>query len=168
MAETIGYNSNRKLGRMSKETEARFVSAQERLMMGQQFRQKERESAWSESYDVYMGDQWTVNPDDPTADVVNVNISFSTINTLVPFVADEDPQFLISPLSGDADADSAQLLETFMNQLWRSPEMRGQESLSDAVFDWLLYGDGYVEVGYNIRMLPVFDARGCRKQGSCG
>jgi hypothetical protein len=160
MAEVIGYNSNRKLGRMSKETERRFNSAQERLLLGQQYRQKERENAWRESYDVYMGDQWNVNPDDPTADVVNVNISFSTINTLVPFVADEDPHFLISPMSGDADADSAQLLETFMNRLWQSPEVRGQEGLSDAVFDWLLYGDGYVDVGYNIRMLPVFDAQG--------
>lgn len=161
MPEVIGFNRNSRLSRrMSKETEGRFVSAQKRLMLGQSYRQKERESKWDEAFDIYMGDHWTVNPDDPTADVVNVNVSFSTLNTLVPFVADEDPTFLLTPYSGDATTENAMMLQNFLNRLWKSVDVRGQQALSDATFDYLLYGDGFMKVGYEINQKDVFDAQG--------
>ena len=163
MAETIGYNRNKKISsRMSKETEERFSSAQSRLTLGQNYRQHEREPTWNDSFDLYMGDSWNVNPDDPTADIVNVNIAFSTINTLVPFVADEDPSFLVSPYSGDATQENAVLLQSFLNRMWKSTDMRGQQHLSDAVFDYLLYGDGYIKAGYNIQEKEIFDELGER------
>jgi len=159
--DVIGYNRNAKIrSRLSKETEERLTGAMERLELGQAYRQKQRESVWNDSYALYAGTQWQMNPEDPTADLVSVNISFSTINTLVPFVADEDPSFMVSPLSGDAQQDNAVLLQSFLNRLWSSVDVRGQTHLSDTTFDYLLYGDGYIKVGYDIRMKEIYDTLG--------
>lgn len=161
MPDKIGYNRNRKIGRrLSKETEGRLSSAVDRLLMGQQYRQRMREMKWEESYEMYMGEAWSRNPDDPTADISNINLAFSTINTLIPFVADEDPQFLVFPYSGDSTPDNAKLLESFLNRLWQSSDVRGQESLGNSAFDWLLYGDGFVKIGYEIKMKDIYDAIG--------
>lgn len=165
MAETIGYNKNSLLSkRMSKKTEKRYRSALDRLELGQSYRQKQREAAWEDSYDMYMGDEWNRDPNDPTADVVNINVAFSTINTLVPFVSDEDPQFMIKPYSGDATPENAAMLESFINRLWKSSDMRGQIHLSDGTYDYLLLGDGFLKVGYEIKMKDIYDSLGEKVQ----
>jgi len=158
----IGYNSNDKLRKaLSKGMLDKLKSAIDRLYQGQQYRQKTREEAWRQSHEMYMGEgRWAYSPDDPTADVVNVNIAFSTINTLVPFVADEDPKFLITPESGDASPDRGMLLQAYINRMWRSQEMQGQTFVSESTFDYLLYGDGYQKIGYEIVSQPVYDDRG--------
>lgn len=161
MPDIIGYNRNGKIrNRLSKETENRLKNAMDRLEMGQAYRQKQREEVWNDSYTLYSGATWQTNADDPTADLVNVNVSFSTINTLVPFVADEDPSFLVMPLSGDALQENAILLQSFLNRLWQSSDVRGQIHLSDATFDYLLYGDGFLKVGYEIKMKEIYDTFG--------
>lgn len=161
MPDTIGYNRNQKIRRvLSKEMEGKLKSAHDRLLAGQRYRQKEREAEWDDARDLYMNEHWNANADDPTADIVNVNVAFSTINTLVPFVADEDPSFLLTPYSGDATMEHALVLQSFLNRLWQSSDVRGQTHLSDAVFDWLLYGDGYMKVGYNIKQQELYDALG--------
>ncbi len=168
MAETIGYTRNRKIGkRLSKDMTAKLSSAQRRLQMAIQFRQKTREQNWRNSYSMYMGDDWSkVGSDDVTADLVNVNLAFSTLNTLVPFVADEDPKFLVAPYSGDATAENAAVLEAFINRMWQSSDMRGQQFISEATFDYLLYGDGYLKVGYEVKEKEVFDAQGERVENT--
>ncbi len=139
----------------------KLSSAHDRLLQGQNYRQKTRETNWRKSAKQYDGSSaWNIDPEDSTADLVSVNISFSTINTLLPFVADEDPSFIIEPYSGDATAENAQLLQSFLNRLWRSNNVQGTLHTRDATFDYLLYGDGYVKVSYEIKEKPIFSSNG--------
>lgn len=139
----------------------KLQDALDRLYLGQQYRQNMREDAWRKSYEQYMGmGRWAYSPDDPTADLVNINVSFSTINTIVPFVADENPKFLVAPESGDSDPESATVLQHFMNRLWQSKDVEGQVYVSEATFDYLLYGDGWMKVCYEIKSQPVYDMAG--------
>lgn len=163
MPETIGYARPKMVRRvLSKEMERKLKSAVDRLKLGQDFRQKEREDSWRSSVEQYLGQNaWRgYSPEDTTADLVNINISFSTINTLVPFVADEDPSFIVEPDSEDADEMSAAVLETFINRLWRSHKIRGKRALADATFDHLVLGDGWLKVGYEIVDLPTYNEVG--------
>lgn len=161
MPETIGYNRNAKIrANLSREMEEKLTSAYSRLELGQSYRQKQREQIWNDNYNMYMGSTWDYNPDDPTADLVSVNVAFSTLATIVPFVADEDPQFLVYPLSGDASQEAGVLLTSYLNRLWRSSDVRGQTHLADGVFDNLLYGDGWLQVGYDIRTQEIYDSFG--------
>ena len=160
MAETIGYD--KPVGkRPGVKLQAKLESAYTKFQNGTEYRQKLRETQWRQSSDQYDGTvAWAVDPDDPTADLVNVNLSFSTLNTLLPFVADEDPSFIVEPYSGDSTAENAQLLQSFVNRLWRSNDIQGTKHLRDATFDYLLYGDGYVKVGYDIEQKEIISEAG--------
>lgn len=162
MPETIGVSRNRKIGkRMSQETQERLKSAHDRLLQGQEYRRTMREAQWERAYDQYMSDRrWEIDPNDLTADLVSVNISFSTVNTLMPFVADENPKFVIRPYSGDASTDNAAVLQAFLNRLWRSDDVEGQTHMRSAVFDYLMYGDGYIKCGYEVHDKLIFDVLG--------
>ena len=160
MAETIGYD-RKVTKRPNKDMKAKLSHAYDRLTQGQNYRMKMREISWRDSAKQYDGSSaWESNPEDPTADLVSVNISFSTLNTLLPFVADEDPSFLIDPYSGDASAESGALLQSFLNRLWRSNDVQGTLHVRDATFDYLLYGDGYIKIGYEINEKPIFTTTG--------
>ncbi len=160
MAETIGYD--RRIGRRpGKKLLEKLSLAFTQFTRGQEYRQQRREGTWAESAAQYDGSvAWRGNPDDKSADLVNVNLSFSTLNTLLPFVADEDPTFIVEPYSGEANAEHATLLQSFLNRYWRSNEVQGTRHLRDATFDYLLYGDGYAKVGYEIHEKPVFTEDG--------
>ncbi len=160
MAETIGFD-RKVTQRPNKAMRDKLSHAHDRLIQGQNYRQHARESKWRQSAKQYDGSSaWAGDPDDSTADLVSVNISFSTLQTLLPFVADEDPSFIIDPYSGDASAESAALLQSFLNRLWRSNDIQGTLHTRDATFDYLLYGDGYVKVGYEINEKVIFSGAG--------
>lgn len=161
MPETIGYERNTKIRtKLSKEMHEKLKHAHDRLLRGQNFRKK-REPVWRQSYEQYLGDPtWSADRSDPSADLVSVNSSFATINVLVPFVSDEDPTFVVSPLSGDANVENATVLQSFLNRYWRSSEMQGKLHIQESTFDYLLYGDGYLKVGYEITERPTYDGLG--------
>ncbi len=161
MPATIGYSRNNQIRtNLNKKLQSRVQSARDRLLFGMDYRQMKRETAWRDAYKQYMNQIGYDKNDDPTADVINVNLSFSTINTLVPFVADENPRFIVEPYSGDATAENAELLQTGMNRMWESDEIMGQVHLRNAAIDKMIYGDGYVKVGYRIAKEPTFDNLG--------
>lgn len=160
MPDFIGY-SKQVSKRPGKKLVDKVTKASERLRLGQEYRQQQREEQWRKSVAQYEGSTaWAGNPDDRTADLVSVNISFSTINTLLPFVADENPSFIVSPYSGDSSAEHATILQTFLNRVWQSSKVSGTLHVRDSIFDYLLYGDGYVKVGYNIDDQPLYTADG--------
>lgn len=161
-ATAIGFNRNKVLRKkLSTNMQEKLQSCVDRLELGRSYRQKMREDHWRTAYEQYMGlGRWAYTPDDPTADLVNINVSFSTISTIVPFVADENPKFLLSPESGDASPEYAQVLETFTNRLWQSKDVEGQVYVSEATFDYLLYGDGWLKVCYEIKDQPTYSADG--------
>lgn len=159
--KSIGYDKTSKIRpQTSKKLQELYESARIRLLDGKQHRIESREGVWEVSEKQYMNQLgWELN-DDPTADRVSVNISFSTIQTLAPFVSDEDPRFVIEPYSGDSDVDNARLLESFVNRLWRSDDMDGQRHFRTAVFDWMVYGDGYVKLTHSIEEKLDYDVNG--------
>jgi len=163
MPENIGYARPGKIrSRLSKDMAEKLKGAQTRLLVGQRFRQKEREVDWIESYNQYMAkDRWqSYSTEDKTADLVNINVSKSTIDTLVPFVADEDPNFIVEPDSVDASEQDGVVLGTFMNRIWRSKEVNGKIALADGVFDYLVLGDGFMKPGYEIVDRSTYDENG--------
>lgn len=113
------------------------------------YRQSKRERAWDLSEKQWAGDQWgeaqAFNPDN---DLVTVNVSFSTINTILPYVTGSDPSFIIEPYGGKATPQNARLLEALLNRIWRSSRMAGNQHLRRSTWDHLIYGDGFVKVSY--------------------
>lgn len=123
--------------------------ARERLVFARKFRRENREAIWSASEDQYEGKHWPKSAsDDPAADLITVNVSFSTVNTIMPFITSEEPRFLVEPYSLDALISRARLQQAWLNRYWRSREAGAQEALTLAVGDFLIYGDGFLKETY--------------------
>lgn len=129
----------------------RLAEIRQILEAGMQYRETNRESTWRQSEDQYIGRHWdNVAVDDPTADLTTVNLSFSTVNTIVPFVTNEEPRFLVTPYSRDATVENARLQQAWLNKLWRKQSTGAHEALETSVTDYLIYGDGYGKVSYGL------------------
>lgn len=145
--------------------EGKLQSARDRLMQGMDYRRMRREDAWRQSVAQYENKTGWDRREDETMDIVNINVSFSTINTIVPFVADENAEFIVRPFSADSSPENAAILATFLNNLWRSPELEGRIDTANAVWDSLVYGDGFVHVGWQIKEEPLYSANGDLLEG---
>lgn len=159
--KAIGYDKNNKIRQnLTKKMEEQYETSVRRLNHAMQHRRQKREQAWKSSEKQYMNELgWEVT-DDPSSDRVAVNVSFSTIATLAPFVSDENPRFIIEPYSGDATLENARLLESYINRLWQSDDMDGQRYYTEAVFDWMVYGDGFTKISHSIDEQQDFDVLG--------
>ena len=115
---------------------------------GKQFREKNREAAWKRSERQYKGDHWQGMSG--AGDQITINMSFSTVNTIVPYVTGAEPDFLVEPYSGDATTATARLVTAWLNRLWRSSRVEGNAHLERSVSDYLIYGDGYLKQSYQI------------------
>lgn len=121
--------------------------ARQRLKAGQQYRSALREDIWLQSERQYEGDHW---PENSGSDQITVNMSFSTVNVIVPYMTGSEPAFLVVPYGHGATPLNAAIQQAFLNRIWRGPEVSGQEELESAAVDFIIYGDGYLKVGYNI------------------
>lgn len=140
--------------RVSEKKLQAVADARTKLTEGQAFRQSKRETQWEQSEDQYSGHHWAEQAQgDPTADLITINMSFSTVNTIVPYITGSEPHFLVLPYSGDATMRNAKIQEALLNRLWRSEAIDGQEHLETAAVDFLVYGDGYIKVGYDLEEL---------------
>ncbi len=148
MPNTVGYPKDNSA--LSSDAAAEAVRrATQQLALGKEFRQTSREQVWKRSEKQYEGKHWEIaTADDPTSDLITINISFSTVNTIVPYITGEEPNFLVEPYSGDADPRMARIQAALLNRVWRSSQTHGQEKLEDAAVDLLIYGDGYMQVGH--------------------
>jgi len=124
--------------------------ARQLLTVAQQQRTSKRETAWKQSEQQYQGDQWATTPtsQDPTADLITINISFSTVNTIVPYISGSDPNFVITPWSLDATMSNARAQEAWLNRWWQSLDSGAARAVQSVAFDSLIYGDGYAKVSY--------------------
>jgi hypothetical protein len=149
MAKTVG--SPRKRIKRSQEVLDLVNRAKTLLAAAQSHRQTSRESAWTQSERQYSGKPFeggTTNGDE-----VNVNMSFSTINTIAPYITGADPNFLVEPYSGDATPLNARLQQAMLNRQWRTNRMAGNSHLKRACWDYLVKGDGYLKVSYTMRQV---------------
>ena len=123
--------------------------ARERIEGAKQFRRRNRENLWRRSERQYKGDHWGEGFDqDPAASLITVNVSFSTVNTIRPFVTSNEPRFLVEPYSLDSLVSRARLQQAWLNRFWRSAESGAQPALSLGVEDQLIYGDGFLKMSY--------------------
>lgn len=147
MPERTGYALDH--GEFSDAHGAAVRRSRELLATGKAFRQTEREEIWRRSQNQYEGNHWSMQQlEDPTADLVVVNVSFSTVNTIIPYITSEDPRFVVEPFSADATAKNARLQQAMLNRLWRS--INGKAATRVAAEDYLVYGDGYLKPTYKI------------------
>lgn len=126
------------------------------LEAGKAYREAVREREWVQSEKQYMGDHWSDKaPEDPSADLITVNMSFSTVMTIVPFVTGEEPSFVVDPFTQGAPETlrNARLQQAWLNRIWRNKQVGAQEALADSAVDWLIYGDGIMKASYEIRSL---------------
>lgn len=144
---TIGYPQ--KLTKRVSQKRLDQVEKIKRLLRYAQGARQDREDEWSGSERRYMGQIWA-STDDATADFVSVSMSFSTIETIVPFITGGDSSFIVQPYSGDADSIRSRYLAVYLNRLWRSHKFNGQSKLRDVAWDYLLYGDGFMEIQFDL------------------
>jgi hypothetical protein len=140
MPGTIGYAAE-EITKADEEKVAKFL---EELEVGRKFRSS-RERIWKRSERQYQGKTWENRAEDPTSDLINVNVSFSTINTIEPHLSGMEPEFSVVPFSHDATPKNARLQEAFLNRMWRHKPVGAQLALKKAVHDYLVYGDGYLK-----------------------
>lgn len=120
---------------------------QEMIAWSKSYREQTREQVWRKSERAYNGKQWV--PMETDMDLVTVNMLFSTINTIVPYVTGSTPFFRVSPYAGNASAKNAAQWTAWMNLLWNSYEVQGDIAAEASVFDALLYGDGYLQISWD-------------------
>lgn len=146
MADVVGTDVSPSSGDTERLSQLRAL-----LEFGASFRQSNREEAWRQSEAQYEGRHWGSGAvDDPTADLITINLSFSTVNTIIPYVTSNEPRFLVTPYSKDATVAKARVQQAWLNRLWRKQSTGAHEGLEAAAEDYLIYGDGYMKVSYTL------------------
>ena len=148
MPAMVGYPVEPRSLKTKKWKEA-VNTAKQKMEVGVNARRADRETLWEQSEDQYRGEHWA-SKDDDTADLIVVNMSFSTVNVIMPYMTGSDPRFLVVPYSGDASPRNAAIQQALVNRMWRSRKMAGKKHLKSVAWDYLVYGDGLMKVGYNI------------------
>lgn len=138
-------------GRGSQQHRDWLKHSKERLQAGKRFRAVEREERWRESEDQYEGIQWETQDHDSSSlsDYIVINMSFSTVNTIVPYMTGSEPSFLVLPYGDGATEQYGAIQQAYLNRIWRG-ELEGQPELESTAVDYLIYGDGYGKVGFDI------------------
>lgn len=148
MGRTAGYPKALTKS-VSKTILQEVADAKVKLEHGKQFRRATREQIWQQSERQYAGDHFQANVDDGNDHVI-VNMSFSTVNTIVPYMTGSDPEFLVEPFSGDATVRNAAIQAALLNRTWRSAKVRAQDEMETIAVDFIIIGDGYGKAGYTI------------------
>jgi hypothetical protein len=106
------------------------------------------DSDWRRYVDLYRGKQYSGAV---PGDKLIVNLIFSTINTLAPAVAVNNPKFTVNARNPNT-APQAIIVEEVLNYLWRT--WHYQEEFRLAVNDQLIMGHGWCKVGYKFTKPP--------------
>lgn len=113
-------------------------------------REETREKYWIDAEKRYLGKHPILDPDDPTADAIVVNKTFSTVETISPFVSGGLIEFVVHPFSYDSDSRRARYLSILLNRMWRTNEIDGEKQKEHAGWDSIVYGDGYLMPSHDI------------------
>jgi len=106
------------------------------------------EDDWKRYIDLYRGKQYNT---DTKADRLIVNLVFSTINTMAPSVAVNNPKFVVNARKMES-APQAIVTEEVLNYIWQANRYQDEFRLS--VNDWLTIGHGWCKVGYKFTKPP--------------
>jgi hypothetical protein len=100
------------------------------------------DDTWKRLRDVYRLRMFTANTQE---DRVLVAVAFATINVIEPSVAINYPKITVTANHED-ELDEATISEAVINYLWRHHDV--QPEFRRAVKDYLVYGHGWLKVGY--------------------
>lgn len=103
---------------------------------------------WKRYVDLYQGRHYDAKNN---VDQLTINMIFSTINTMGPAVAINNPKFAVNarnPMS----APQAIITEEVLNYLWRTHGY--QRDFRLAVLDWMIVGHGWLKAGYKATKAP--------------
>src|SRR6478735_2511284 len=103
---------------------------------------------WQRFVDLYRGKHYNAAG---ANDQLIVNLVFSTINTIAPSVAVNNPRFVVNARMPEK-APQAVITEEVLNYLWRSHDYQDEFRL--AVNDSLIIGHGWCKVGYKFVKPP--------------
>jgi len=103
---------------------------------------------WRRWIDLYRGKQYQ---QDLPGDKLMVNLVFSTINTMAPAVAVNNPRFVVNARQPDKAAQAV-VTEEILNYMWRQHSYQDEFRLS--VNDNLIVGHGWCKVGYKFTKPP--------------
>lgn len=146
----IGYPRDLEQNRPS-DKDYEFVEDLKSLLKdAQNVRRETREKEWVDAEKRYMGKHPILNPDDQTADAIVVNKTFSTVETITPFVTGGEIEFFVKPYSGDSDSKRARYISIWMNRLWRTNEFDGERHKAQAGWNSVVYGDGFLQAYHTI------------------
>lgn len=122
---------------------------QTRLKMYQKAQEKYR-TMWKRFKDYYKNNYFGVSPyASRAADTVSVNMLFANISQILPGIYARNPTILVQPRKPD-DVVNARIVETVLNYQLEEINFRAEAEL--AILDALLFGLGYVQVGYELKM----------------
>jgi len=122
-----------------------FETMKSRLESARRWRDDEGYDAlWTRMVDLYRGKHWP-RTTYSKEDLVVVNLAFSTVNVIAPSVSVNHPKVVVSPNQPE-DQDRAAFVEAVVNHMWRHHDY--QTPFKRAVKDFLIFGHGWVKVGW--------------------
>jgi len=127
--------------------------AKELLVHARTYRETQREGVWTRSEAQYKGKHWGES-DDGLNDLITINYSFSTAQTILPYITANDPAFRVEPYSSDAQLANARAQGAFLNRTWRAQTFAGNFHLRRAAFNFVVVGDGWLLPSWSVETLP--------------
>ena len=122
----------------------------DRTRMSRKWRTQEGiDGTWDRLRDLYAGKQFTSATGE---DRIAVNIAFATINVIAPSIAVNHPKITVWARSPENE-DRAVLTEAVVNYWWQHYDFRPH--FRKAVKDYLIYGCGWLKVGYRYQESTV-------------
>lgn len=126
-----------------KSNSERLATYRKRLDTSKRWRKEEGyDQIWRRMSDLYRGRHYEYFSD---ADRLLVNICFSTVNVIVPSVSVNYPKVVVNATKPE-QAAQAVIAEAVVNYWWRHQNIK--EELKAAVKDMVIFGHGWVKVGY--------------------
>ena len=115
---------------------------------------------WHKWYSLYAGNHWDKARPEWMSEPV-INLTFSTIETILPILTDNRPQISVVPFEPD-DIDIARVLSEIVKSTWEYNDM--DIKLPKIVKNTLIFGNGFLKVDWDqgarnglgdIRMTPI-------------
>jgi hypothetical protein len=132
---------------------ARLQQYRDEIRRSKRWRRDEGyDDEWRRYIDLYRGKHYN---SDQMGDKLIVNLTFSTINTIAPSVAVNNPKFVVNARKPEA-APQAVITEEVLNYAWRT--YKYQDDFRLAVNDWLVCGHGWVQGRLQVHQAPGREA----------
>lgn len=118
------------------------------LTQSKTWRANDYDDTWRRMKFLYSGKHFESGGSE---DQLIVNMGFATINVIAPSVSVSNPKFTVNARKPESQPQ-AMFAEEVINYIWRTYQYHSQ--FRAAVNDWLLFGHGWMKVGYKFVTKP--------------